>query len=290
MRIFLLLLSTLVPEIALAEAPLDAGVDVGTATPTFTSPAAAIWGAIKAPGSGHAQAIGGYSAGCLDGASKLPFKGGGWNVARPERGRVYGHPALIAFIVDTGKKLLAAKLAPLPIGDLAQPRGGPAPTGHASHQTGLDVDIGYATPGSDGKAVALVDLARNKLHAKWDAAVTRTLALVVGNPSVDRVFVNPVIKQTLCSLPGDHAWLRKIRPWYGHHDHFHVRLRCPEDSPACQAQADLPEGDGCGELAWWLKPNADREKGQKTYKSKVGASPVLPLPCSKLVETPTTSP
>ena len=26
---------------------------------------------------------------------------------------------------------------------------------------------------------------------------------------------------------GDAAWLRKIRPWWNHHDHFHVRLNCP---------------------------------------------------------------
>lgn len=279
------LFSLLVCTTAVAD-PLDAGTDAAVSPPGFTSPAAAIWGAIKTPGAGHAQAIGGYSAGCLDGASRLPLAGSGFRVTRPERGRVYGHPNLIAFIVDTGRKLLAAKLSALPIGDLAQPRGGPAPTGHASHQTGLDVDIGYVTPDSDGKAVALVDLAKNKLNAKWNAAVTRTLAIVAANASVDRLFVNPVIKQALCAAAkGDRAWLRKVRPWWGHHDHFHVRLRCPEDSPECQAQAELPAGDGCGELAWWLKPNADRDKGHKDYKAKVGASPALPAPCTRLAQT-----
>ena len=35
----------------------------------------------------------------------------------------------------------ARGLPPLWIGDLSQPRGGPMPFGHASHQTGLDVDV-----------------------------------------------------------------------------------------------------------------------------------------------------
>ena len=55
--------------------------------------------------------------------------------------------------------------------------------------------------------------------------------------------------QTVCASVGDQReWLRKVRPWWGHHDHFHVRLPCPADSPLCEAQAALPQGDGCGEL------------------------------------------
>lgn len=27
----------------------------------------------------------------------------------------------------------------------------------------------------------------------------------------------------------------KVRPWYGHADHIHVRLKCPADSPVCRA-------------------------------------------------------
>ena len=35
---------------------------------------------------------------------------------------------------------------------------------------------------------------------------------------------------------GDRAWLEKVRPWWGHDYHFHVRLRCPGDSPECKSQ------------------------------------------------------
>ena len=40
-------------------------------------------------------AIGGYSAGCIDGAVALPKIGDGFRVAKPERNRVFGHPLLV---------------------------------------------------------------------------------------------------------------------------------------------------------------------------------------------------
>jgi penicillin-insensitive murein endopeptidase len=50
----------------------------------------------------------------------------------------------------------------------------------------------------------------------------------------------------------ERAWLRKVRPWWGHDEHMHVRLRCPSGSPECDNQAALPEGDGCDRLGWWF--------------------------------------
>jgi penicillin-insensitive murein endopeptidase len=77
-------------------------------------------------------------------------------------------------------------------------------------------------------------------------------------PQVDRIFVNAAIKRALCQeTKGDRSWLRKLRPWFGHDAHFHVRLRCPADSPACDQQAPVPPGDGCGaDLAWWFSDEA----------------------------------
>ena len=57
------------------------------------------------------------------------------------------------------------------------------------------------------------------------------LRLAARDTLVDRIFVNPVIKATLCRrLPQtEHAWLGKLRPWFAHDDHFHVRLNCPPE-------------------------------------------------------------
>ena len=51
---------------------------------------------------------------------------------------------------------------------------------------------------------------------------------------------------------GDRSWLNKIRPWYGHHYHFHVRLRCPAGSVGCENQAPPPAGDGCADAQRWV--------------------------------------
>src|SRR5688572_19206097 len=193
------------------------------------------WDAVRTPKDGPAQAIGGYSAGCVQGAIELPERGPGFRVARPERRRVFGHPLLVDFIRALAEELSTRKTATLWIGDLGQARGGPAPTGHASHQSGLDVDIWFGR--AKGKPLELVDLARKRITKHFSARVMTLVASAAASASVDRIFVNPVIKQAMCKRArGDRAWLHKVRPWFGHHDHFHVRLACPADSPTCEKQ------------------------------------------------------
>jgi penicillin-insensitive murein endopeptidase len=53
---------------------------------------------------------------------------------------------------------------------------------------------------------------------------------------------------------GDRAWLSKVRPWWGHDYHFHVRIRCPADSPDCEPQEPVAAEDGCSgkDLDHWF--------------------------------------
>jgi penicillin-insensitive murein DD-endopeptidase len=76
-------------------------------------------------------------------------------------------------------------------------------------------------------------------------------------PQVDRVLVNPAIKQALCrDVTGDRSWIRLIRPWYGHAAHMHIHFRCPADQPTCIDIPPPPAGDGCdATLAWWFEPH-----------------------------------
>jgi penicillin-insensitive murein endopeptidase len=259
------------------------GVSLLSAAPALAETG---WARAKAPAQGPALAIGGYSAGCVQGAKELPLEGLNYAVMKPERHRNFGHPALIDFVMQLGAALEERHMAPLGVGDLGQARGGPAPNGHASHQNGLDVDLWFS-PGVPGATQEpMVDLLTQKPSPQYGERVPALLELAARDPHVARIFVNAVIKRELCEkTTGDRTWLAKLRPWYGHHEHFHVRLGCPADSPECQPQPAIAAGDGCAELDWWLSPESakDRSKGGDTYGKRVGAQPKLPERCDKVV-------
>lgn len=229
-----------------------------------TLPATADWSRVPGPAAGPPQVYGFYSAGCLAGAEALPPQGRGYQTMRLSRDRYYGHPQLIALIRHLGD-YAADRGVRLLIGDLAQPRGGPMPYGHRSHQIGLDADIWFTllprneqlppTEIEQRPMRSVVDrLSGRIVSERWQplfADLLRHTALI---PEVERIFVNPVIKQALCRSVGDQDWLGKLRPWWGHDSHFHVRLACPADSVNCEPQAPPPSGSGCDEdLASWIE-------------------------------------
>jgi penicillin-insensitive murein endopeptidase len=218
-----------------------------------------VWSVVKSPTPGALQAIGGTANGCLAGAVKLPVDGPGYEVIRLSRGRFFGHGDTVDFVEGLGRRAKEAGLPIFYVGDMAQPRGGPLPFGHASHQSGLDVDIWFTFDTKPGlppsqreepelPSMVLPNATVDPAH--FGRRQVTLLRLAAADPRVDRIFVNPVIKLALCRGVGGAAenglgWLRRLRPWWGHDDHFHVRLRCPESSPACEPQAAIPDGDGC---------------------------------------------
>jgi len=255
------------------------------AAPTLAAGVESAWSRAKAPASGPALAIGGYSAGCVQGARELPAESSEYRIMKPERRRVFGHPLLIDFIQQLGAHLGQKQLGPLGVGDLGQARGGPAPNGHASHQNGLDVDLWFSPGTAGAEQQSMADLDTQTPSKAWSPRVPQLLQLAASDPRVARIFVNAVIKRELCQkAEGDRAWLGKLRPWWGHNEHFHVRLACPNDSPDCQPQPPLATGDGCDELDWWLGAESAeaRKRGVETYGKRVGAQPKLPERCNKI--------
>ncbi len=217
------------------------------------------------PAPGLPAPIGSHANGCIAGAAALPAEGPGYQAVNPGRRRTFGHPELVDFVKGLAAQSAEAGLGTLRVGDLSAARGGRLPGTHASHQTGLDVDVwlemGRAPlpPGMlDGYDFPpLVDAATRRLDPqRYGPAQTALVRLATGDGRVTRVFVNPAIKLALCQSAGeDRDWLRKVRPWFGHAAHIHVRLACPADAAACVDQGPPPEGDGCGEeLAGWLEP------------------------------------
>jgi penicillin-insensitive murein endopeptidase len=168
-------------------------------------------------------------------------------------------------------------------------------TGHGSHQIGLDADL-WLTPMPDRR---LSPTERDEMSAKdvvtadgmgvdaaWTPQHKRLLETVAREPAVARIFVNPAIKRALCREAGDdRGWLRKVRPWWGHDDHFHIRLTCPPGQKLCQDQEPPPPGDGCGkELDWWFTDEARHPKPGPPEKPLLVSQ--LPAECAAVAAAP----
>lgn len=255
-----------------------------------------LFGREATPSAGPGHAIGAYERGCLGGAVPLPADGPNWQVMRPSRNRAWGHPTLIAFLERLASRLPAAAGWPgLLVGDIAQPRGGPMLTGHGSHQIGLDADI-WLTPmpsrrltPAERDEISATDVVASdgmEIDAAWMPQHRRLLETVAREPAVARIFVNPAIKRALCrEAAPDRSWMAKIRPWWGHNYHFHVRLSCPSGDPECRNQAAPPSGDGCGsELDWWFTEEALHPPPAPPRKPLRLAD--LPAACAGLVAAP----
>ena len=255
------------------------------------------WAKARQPSDAPANSIGEYTAGCVEGALALPLNGPGYQVMRPSRKRFFGHPVLVAYIKDFAKRVKAKKIGPILVGDLAQPKGGPSPKGHASHQSGLDVDVWFYHPRAAERrklrkheretlvAHRVVDPKKHRITKYWSEEVVKLLRLAADDKRVARVLINPFIKKRMCDSGKESTeTLRKLRPWYGHADHMHVRLHCPKRNKHCEDQEALPAGDGCEDLDWWLDRKAQRarRKGQKAYQKTVGATPELPEKCDEM--------
>jgi len=180
--------------------------------------------------------------GKLRGAERLPT-GEGYRIRRPNR--AFGAPHVVEHLKDAIAivRALYPDVHTLAIGDLSAEHGGKL-ANHHSHQTGLDVDVGFffhAMPEGypDRFVAANTDL---DLAATWSllTAFSRTTHLDNG---VQMIFLDYDIQARL------HAWARKrgtpddqlasilqyprgkdslsglVRHWPNHADHLHVRFK-----------------------------------------------------------------
>lgn len=247
------------------------------------------------PASLAARSIGSYARGCLAGGQALAIDGETWQVMRLSRNRNWGHPDLIRYLEDLAKSAPSLGWRGLMVGDLAQPRGGPMLTGHRSHQIGLDADIWLRemparrlsrAEREEISAISMLDASGFKVDPrKWTDDHAKLIRKAASDQRVARIFVHPAIKRALCDFEtGNRDWLRTVRPWYGHHYHFHVRLSCPASSKGCENQSRPPAGDGCGkELAWWFtdEPYAESDTPRKPRPPAKVAS--LPDACTDVL-------
>lgn len=227
-----------------------------------------LFGAKTAPSQQQPEAIGSYAKGCLAGAVQLPETGPTWQAMRLSRNRNWGHPDMMSFIERISQAAVRHGWAGLYIGDISQPRGGPMVSGHQSHQMGLDVDIWMLpamrlnltrTERENLSSISVRNADQTWVNANFTKTHMMILKAAAEDKAVDRIFVTPPVKAAMCDAFNKKGrWLQKIRPLYGHHYHFHVRLKCPRGDRDCETQRptvrQLSKNDtGCDrDLDWWL--------------------------------------
>ena len=262
-----------------------------------------LFGAAKTGSAQRAAPIGSYANGCAAGSVQLPETGPTWQAMRLSRNRNWGHPETIDFI-----ETLSAKAARLPgwnglyIGDISQPRGGPMLSGHRSHQIGLDIDV-WMRPATnlrlsqrDRENISSISLRRSKgayINDKFTRQHMEIMKAAAQDKRTARIFVFPGAKVTMCNAEkGNRKWLRKIRPWYGHHYHFHVRLACPRGARGCVDQNPPPAGDGCADAQKWvndiLNPPKAKPRDPNAPKPKPRRELVLadlPQQCAQVLQS-----
>src|ERR1700744_2246048 len=308
---FRLILIPLVASAIVAGATAAPAQDKGTLNPQPLPPLAnpndpkigakQLFGRKLLPAAMPTRVIGFYDKGCITGTAALPLNGETWQVMRLSRNRNWGHPDLIALLERLSVKAHKDGWNGLLVGDSAQPRGGPMITGHASHQVGLDADI-WLTPMPDHRlsreeredmsAVMMVRPDRLDIDSHvWTPAHLAVIRDAALEPRVQRIFVNPAIKKALCrEAKGDRSWLSKVRPYWGHDYHFHIRITCPEGSSECKPQPapDTSEHCAASDFAYCLKDSVLHPKPPpEPPKPSVGPTMAqLPPDCRQVLAAP----
>ena len=243
-----------------------------------------LFGAKPTPSLQDSMPVGSYAKGCAAGSMELPETGPTWQAMRLSRGRNFGQPMMVQYLMDLSAQAAAIGWGKgLYIGDISQPRGGPMTSGHASHQIGLDADIWWLAPErldlsrqerEDISSIPMRSADQRSVTNNWGPRARALIEVAAGDPRVDRIFVAAAIKIEICktATAADKKWLQKLRPVPGHDTHFHVRLKCPKGARLCETQkptvSELSKsGNGCDDtLTWWVTDYLDPPKPTKKKK------------------------
>jgi penicillin-insensitive murein DD-endopeptidase len=262
-------------------------------------PAKELFGAVSGPTDDKSAPFGSYAKGCMAGAEMLPETGPTWQAMRLSRNRNWGQPVLVDFLKRLSEKAAAQPgWAGLYIGDMSQPRGGPMLTGHASHQIGLDADIWMLPPNrlnltaAEREEISSIRMDKQDgayVNNDWTPEHMAIIKAAAKDKAVARIFVFAGAKVAMCEAEtGNRDWLRKVRPWWGHNFHFHVRLNCPKGAKGCVDQDPPPPGDGCEDAQEWVDNILNPPKADPEAEPPPPAKPLtladLPKACTGVLE------
>ncbi len=163
---------------------------------------------------------------------------------------VYGHPALVLMLHRTSRDVgRMARGAKMLVGDLSAKSGGPL-SGHRSHQSGRDADVGFYVRDPKGRAVTLDRFrqfggdGKAKDGSGYMFDDHRNWLLVQSwiqdrRAGISHIFVAKPLRKRLLDyarknknyklhLNAAAVLLKQPRSSSAHDDHFHVRIACPK--------------------------------------------------------------
>ncbi|MEZ4297247.1 MAG: penicillin-insensitive murein endopeptidase [Polyangiaceae bacterium] len=236
-------------------------------------------GAIKGPAS-----IGAPNRGKLSGAIKLHKSKG---LKLRDRAQAWGTPDLVKLLQRAaGKVRKKYPKSVMLVGDLSKKSGGPL-TGHNSHQSGRDADVGFYVANSKGKPAAMTrfvafegDGSSEKVSwAQFDDA--RNWALVEAlltdkDTTVRYIFVSNPLRTRMLAYAKKQKVAKDLytkaayamlspRDADVHDDHFHVRISCPE------AMKSVCVEESIGRTTTVASDKDDDEKGAAASDAKAAA-------------------
>jgi len=215
------------------------------------------------------QAIGSHSAGYLRSGATLDKSGPGF-VCRQRADRNFGTDLTIELLKGAAGAVERKfpNKSPFVIANISKQGGGrlcnPSGSCHKSHQTGLDVDIAFPSNRKNSDMWSLCGKGGcgrgASISSQFDEDrfwhFVKTLTCADSKPVI-AMFVDAQIKRHLChwvrnkgenvSDPNSCAYrsLQVLKHQPGHHNHVHVRFKCPGNRDCRDATVTLGRGTGC---------------------------------------------
>lgn len=203
------------------------------------------------------QAIGFPDAGSLRNATSILTRQQALNkkaffeVVAPDRKKHFATYEMAEMITRVGEQLNRQYTKKLYVSNISAINGGKLRP-HASHQNGLDVDLGYPSDVATLKFPLVVRMSTGEYFSK-NYSIEKTFNLFKYMFSqkdilVDRIFVDAKIKKALCDFAIAknefqteakdvvRSMFQNLQHVRGHGDHFHLRIKCSKYDPGCRGR------------------------------------------------------
>ncbi|MBY0555463.1 penicillin-insensitive murein endopeptidase [bacterium] len=203
------------------------------------------------------QAIGFPDAGSLRNATSVLTRQEALNkkaffeVVSPDRKKHFATYEMAEIITRIGEQLNRQYTKKLYVSNISAINGGKL-NPHASHQNGLDVDLGYPSDMPNLKFPLVVRMSTGEFFTKnYSTEKTYNLFKYIFSQNdivVDRIFIDAKIKKELCDFAVAknefqneakdvvRTMFENLQHVKGHGDHFHLRIKCSKYDPGCRSR------------------------------------------------------